>query len=164
MEMVILRGFVGWIPRKPFTRNALQQLRHGEAAATARLRVRRHQRRRDGLRRLGGARSPGATRPMVETSARTMVHGRMAHGGVVPVVASMVTVAGDFEAGEENGRDDEQDPGDDDNPRREPVEPVGLDRCRRWHSGVSGDRGRPCWGFRCFTHNSNDARATDSAG
>jgi hypothetical protein len=30
-------------------------------------------------------------------------------------------MAGDAEAGEENGRDDEQDPGHDHNPRREPV-------------------------------------------
>ncbi len=86
-----------------------------------RLRVCRSQRRCNGPGRLRRAHGTGATMPTVETSARPMVHGRMAHGGVVPVVASMVAVAGDFEAGEENGRDDEQDPGDDHDPRREPV-------------------------------------------
>ena len=51
----------------------------------------------------------------------------MAWPVLVPVVmASVVAVAGDFEAGEENGRDDEQDSGDDHNPRREPVEPIGF--------------------------------------
>lgn len=164
MVVRILRGFVGWTPQKPFTRNGFQQLRHGRAAATARLRVCRSQRRCNGPGRLRRAHGTGATMPTVETSARPMVHGRMAHGGVVPVVASMVTVAGDFEAGEENGRDDEQDPGDDHDPRREPVQPIGLDRCRRWHSGGSGDRSRPGWGFRCFTHTPNDPWATDSGG
>lgn len=161
MVIVILRGIVGWIPPKPFTRNGLQQLRHSEATATARLRVCRSQRRCNGPGGLRGAQSTGATMPTVETRARTMVHGRMAHGGVVPVVASMVTVAGDFEAGEENGRDDEQDPGHDHYPCREPVQPIGFDRYRRWGSG---DRGRPGWGFRCFAHTSNDAWATDSGG
>ena len=165
MVVVILRGFVGWIPRKPFIRNGLQQLWHGEPATTARLRMRRSQRRCNGPGGLRGAQSTGATMPTVETRARTMVHGRVAHGGVVPVVVSMVTVAGDFEAGKENGRDDEQDPGYDHNPRREPVQPIGFDdRCRRWRNGVSGDRGRPGWGFRCLTHTPNDARATDSGG
>jgi hypothetical protein len=49
----------------------------------------------------------------VETSARAAVmHATWAHGvgGVlVPVMASVVVVPGEFEAGEENGRDDEQD-------------------------------------------------------
>src|ERR1700733_4845096 len=126
----------------------------------------RSQRRREGPGRLRRARRAGATMPTVETKARTVavVHGRMAHGGVVPVVASMVTVAGDLEAGEETGRSDEQDPAHDHYPRREPVQPIGLDKCRRWHSGVSVDRGRPGWGFRCFTHTPNDARASDSGG
>jgi hypothetical protein len=81
------------------------------------------------------------------------MHATWAHGVggvVVPVVASVVTlVAGDLEAGEENGRDDEQDAGDDYNPRREPVEPVGFSYLRRW---CGGDRSRPGWDFRCFTH------------
>ena len=84
--------------------------------------------------------------------AVAVVHASCAHGVVLPpiVVASVVTVvAGNLEAGEEDGRDDEQDPGDDHNPRREPVEPIrfgGLD------CGVGGDRSRPGWDFRCFTH------------
>jgi hypothetical protein len=85
-------------------------------------------------------------------SARAVVHATWAHGvgAVVPVMASVVAVvAGDPEAGEENGRDDEQDASDDHNPRREPVEPVRFSRLRRMRSG---DRSRPGWGFRCFTH------------
>jgi hypothetical protein len=90
----------------------------------------------------------------VETSARAaaVMHATWAHGvgGVlVPVMASVVVVAGEFEAGEENGRDDEQDAGDDHNPRREPVEPIGFDRHGRW---LGGDGGRPGWDIRCFTH------------
>jgi hypothetical protein len=51
-----------------------------------------------------------------------MVH---THGVVVVMVASVVTiVARDAEAGKENGRDDEHDPGDDHNPRCEPVKPI----------------------------------------
>jgi hypothetical protein len=99
--------------------------------------------------------------PTVETRARTVMHGRMAHAGVVPMVVAMVTVAGDFEAGEENGRDDKQDPGHDHNPRREPIEPIRFNRRGRW---LGRDGRRPGWGFRCFTHTSNDAGATDSGG
>jgi hypothetical protein len=80
------------------------------------------------------------------------MHATRAHGvgGVlVPVMASVVVVAGEFEAGEENGRDDEQDAGDDHNPRREPVEPIRFNRHGRW---LGGDGGRPGWDFRCFTH------------
>jgi hypothetical protein len=81
-----------------------------------------------------------------------VVHATRPHsvGAVVPVMASVVTVvARDLEAGEENGRDDEQDAGDDYYPRREPVEPIrfsGFGRMR------GGDRSRPGWDFRCFTH------------
>jgi hypothetical protein len=79
-------------------------------------------------------------------------HARLAHGVVLRpvVVASVVTMmACDLEAGEENGRDDEQDPGDNHNPRREPVEPVRFSWLDRWRGG---NRGRPGWDFRCFTH------------
>ena len=89
----------------------------------------------------------------METSARTAVmHATRAHGVggmLVPVMASVVVVAGQFEAGEENTHDDEQDAGDDHNPRREPVEPIRFNRLCRMRGG---DRGRPGWGFRCFTH------------
>ena len=124
------------------------------------LRVRRSQRRSDGLRRLRGSqagRTPRTARPIVEVSPRAaaVVHAPWAHGVVLPhvVVASVVMVmAGDLEAGEENGRGDEQDAGDDHNPRREPVEPIRFDWLSRWHCGVSGDRSRPGWCIRCFTH------------
>ena len=89
----------------------------------------------------------------METSARAAVmHATWAHGvgGVlVPVMASVVVVPGEFEAGKENGRDDEKDAGDDHNPRREPVEPIRFSRLRRMRGR---DRSRPGWDFRCFTH------------
>jgi hypothetical protein len=67
---------------------------------------------------------------------------------VVPVMAVVTVVARDAEAGEENRRDDEQDPGDDHNPRSKPVEPIRLSRGSwRWC-----DRGRCGGGFRKFTH------------
>ena len=84
----------------------------------------------------------------IQPPAVVVVHA-LAHGMVPPVVASVVTKVGDFEAGEEDGRDDEQDPGDDHNPRREPVEPIRFNRHGRW---LGGDGGRPGWDFRCFTH------------
>jgi hypothetical protein len=89
----------------------------------------------------------------VETGAWALVmHATWAHcvGAVVPVVTSVVAVvAGNLEAGEENGRDDEQDAGDDHNPRRESIEPIRFNRLSRVRSG---DRSRPGWDFRCFTH------------
>jgi hypothetical protein len=47
-------------------------------------------------------------RPTVESSPLlvVVVHA-LTHGVVPPVVASVVTKVGDFEAGEEDGRDDE---------------------------------------------------------
>jgi hypothetical protein len=90
----------------------------------------------------------------VETSplAVAVLHAAGAHGVVLPhvVVASVVMVmACDLEAGEEDGRDDEQDAGDDHNPRGEPVEPIRFGWLSRWRGG---DRSRPGWCFRCFTH------------
>jgi hypothetical protein len=64
---------------------------------------------------------------VVEAGTVAMVHATGTHGVVLrPVVmASVVTVvAGNLEAGEEDGHGDEQDPGDDHNPCREPVEPI----------------------------------------
>ena len=58
----------------------------------------------------------------MESSALTVVvwYGLLAHGVVVPVmVASVMTEVGDFEAGEEDGRDDEDDAGHDRHPRGE---------------------------------------------
>ena len=49
------------------------------------------------------------------------------HRVLLVVVAAMVTgVLAEREAGEENDRDDEHDPGDDGDPRRELEDPVGL--------------------------------------
>jgi hypothetical protein len=143
LAVVILRGFrVLALPRKSLTRNGYRKYP---------LRLRRSQRRSDGLRRLCG---PQAARPTGEARPRNVVHARLAHGVVVPVVvASVVTkVARDAEAGEENSRDDEQDPGDDHNPRCEPVQPIRFGWLSRWHCGVGGDRSRRGWCFRCFTH------------
>lgn len=81
-----------------------------------------------------------------------MVRAARAHGVVLPrvVVASVVVVmAGDLETGEEDGRGDKDDAGDDDHPRRETVEPIRFDYLILWRGG---DRSRPGWCFRCFTH------------
>lgn len=87
------------------------------------LRVRRSNRRCDGLRRLRRAGPAGRTGTTVEARSRPAVHTRLDHGVLLPVVSVVpaAVMAGDAEAGEENGRDDEQDPGHDHNPRREPV-------------------------------------------
>jgi hypothetical protein len=114
-----------------------------------RLRVRRSQR---GGYRLRHVRRSRTAEPTVESSALTVVvrYGLLAHGVVVPVmVASVMTEVGDFEAGEEDGRDDEDDAGHDHHPRGESVEPIGFDRHNRW---LGGDGGRPGWDFRCFAH------------
>lgn len=96
----------------------------------------------------------GAASTAVEAGphAVAVVHPARAHGVVLrPVlVASVVTVvARNLEAGEEDGHGDEQDPGDDHNPCREPVEPIRFDYVSRW---CGGDRGRCGWCFVCFTH------------
>jgi hypothetical protein len=87
--------------------------------------------------------SPGAV---------TVVHARWPHGVVLlPIlVAAVVTVmSGDLEAGEKDGRDDENDAGDNHNPRSESVEPIRFDYLSR---RCGGDGGRRRWCFRCFTH------------
>jgi len=139
LTVVILGCFrVVALPRKTFTRKGLPQGPLG---------VRRSQGRSDGLRRLRGSQAGGtalAARP------GTMVHALLAHGvGVPVVVAAVVMVARNLEAGEENCRDDEHDPGDDHDPRCEPVEPIRFDWLSRWRAG---DRSRRGWCFRCFTH------------
>jgi hypothetical protein len=77
-------------------------------------------------------------------------HAARAHGVMLRpvVVASVVMVARNLEAGEEDGHGDEKDPGDDHNPRREPVQPVRFSDFSR----CGGDRSRPGWVFWCFTH------------
>jgi hypothetical protein len=96
----------------------------------------------------------------------------MEHHRVVLVVtvmeAAMARVLAESEAGEEDHRDDEHDPGDDGNPGRELEDPGGLvyvyhlGGCqrRRFCCGSSPH----CWGFRCFTHETNDAWVNSSYG
>src|SRR5271156_57245 len=74
---------------------------------------------------------------------------------VVPpvVMASVMPQVGDLEAGEEDAQNDEHDAGDDPDPSRESVEPIGFDRRGR---RLCGDCVRCCWGVRCFAHTRND--------
>lgn len=117
------------------------------------LRVRRGQRRRDGLRRLRWSQAGGTPRPAGPLvgaccwAVAVVTHGVM----LLPVVvaAVMPVVSGDLEAGEEDGQSDEDDAGDDHNPRGKPVEPIGLDYLSPWRRR---DRSRRSWCFRCFTH------------
>jgi hypothetical protein len=94
--------------------------------------------------------------PALESSALAVVvravWALLAHRVLVvpPVVmAPVVSDVGDLEAGEEDGRDDEDDAGNNDNPRCQSVEPIWFDRHGRW---LTGDGGRPGWDFRCFAH------------
>jgi hypothetical protein len=90
---------------------------------------------------------------------------------VVLVVVMAAVVPSGFaepEAGEEDDRDDEHDPGDDGNPRRELEDLGGLVDVWRW--GCRLGRRRSCgrsprsWGFRCFTHETHDAGVNNSYG
>jgi len=65
------------------------------------------------------------------------------------VVAAVMAEVRNLEAGEENAQDDEHDAGDNHDPRRQSVEPVGFYRHGR---RLCGDGGRPGWGFWCFAH------------
>lgn len=99
--------------------------------------------------------------PVVEAGAlAVLVRTLLAHRVVVPpvVMAVVMSQVGDFEAGKEDAQDDEHDAGDDHDPGRESVEPIGFDRHGR---RLSGDCGRCCWGVRCFTHTRNDPGLTD---
>lgn len=76
----------------------------------------------------------------------------MAHGVLVVhavVMAAVMAEVRNLEAGEENAQDDEHDAGDDHDPSRQSVEPVGFYRHGR---RLGGDGGRPGWDFRCFAH------------
>ena len=147
MTMVVLGRFgVCELSRKMFARRELHP--------PLRLRVSRSERRSYRLRHVRRSR---AAEPSVEFSALTVVMvsavgAWLAHGvlGVPPVVmAPVMTKVGDFEAGEEDGRDDEHDAGDDHNPRCESVEPIRFVGHGRW---LGGDGGRPGWDFWCFAH------------
>ena len=122
------------------------------------LRARRSSGRRDGLRRLAGSGDGTGASSSLGTAGTALVEHRVV---VMPMMVPVVIVTGDPEAGEENGRDDEQDPGHNHDPCRQPVEPIRLNRRSRWRSA---DLGRPGGCFRCFTHASNDAVPTTSAG
>jgi hypothetical protein len=75
-------------------------------------------------------------------------------------VVTVVVVPEDYGAGKKDDRQDENDPGDNHNPRRGRVEPGRLGsrrRCRWWRGCGNGSRlGR---GFGCFTHALNIAQA-----
>ena len=123
-----------------------------------------------------GARTHGRRRTLRDCrrsattrATRAAVAGRMHEHGVVLVVTVMETAAmtgmlAEPEAGEEDDRDDEDDPGDDGNPRRELEDPGGpvyhLDWRRRRRCCCSCSL--HCWGFRCFTHETHDARVNRS--
>ena len=126
--------------------------RAGDGSEIDGLRVRRSQRRSDGCGRLRGSRAgrtPRAARSAVEVGPLAVGRAVVSHGVLLPVVMAsvMTVVAGDLETGEEDAHCDEHDAGDDHDPRRESVEPIGFDRHSRW---LGGDGSRP--GFRCFTH------------
>lgn len=127
------------------------------------------QSRSDGLRRLAGAstgtRAARTAWPARQDGPRSALMTRPAlveHGGVgmaVMVAAMVAVVGGDPEAGEEDGRDDEQDPGHDHHPSRQSEQPIRFNRPGRWRGP---GRGRCGWGVRCFTHATNHARANNS--
>jgi hypothetical protein len=127
------------------------------------LRTCRSSRRRQRRRWLPGAGRDGTRAAGPGSTARALVHATLVeHGGVMLVVevVATVTVVGEHRTGEEDHRDDEYDPGDDRDPSRDPVEPIGLENRRfRW---CCGGRSPPGVGFRNFTHASNDAASTAS--
>jgi hypothetical protein len=109
------------------------------------LRAGRSRGRSDGLRRLSGARCAGAGTALGTARSALVEH----RGVVTPVMVPVVTMPGDPEAGEENGCDDEQDPGHNHDPCRQPEEPIWLGRRSGWRCCDRGPRG---WCFRCLTH------------
>jgi hypothetical protein len=133
--------------------------RAGDSDDSDGLRVRRSQRRSDGLRRLrrptdvvvSTAWTAGQTVVEAGSLAVALMHTARSHRVMLrPVVMAVVVVmAGDLEAREEDAHRDEHDARDDDDPRREPVEPIRFDRRGRW---LSSDCGRPGWVFWCFAH------------
>jgi hypothetical protein len=84
-----------------------------------------------------------------------MMHHRVV---LVPVMTVTATVVAKRHAGEEDDRDDEDDPGDDRYPRGGFEHLGGLvDRgFARWRWCYRGGSPRG-WGFRKFTHETNDA-------
>jgi hypothetical protein len=107
----------------------------------------------------------GTTEPLVEAGAlavvialAVVVRTTLAHRVVVPpVVMAVMPQVGDLEAGKEDAQDDEHDAGDDPDPSRESVEPIGFDRHGR---RLCGHCVRCCWGVRCFAHTRNDPGLT----
>ena len=100
----------------------------------------------------------GTAEPLVEAGAlAVVVRTALAHRVVVPPVMAVMSQVGDLEAGKEDAQDDEHNAGDDPDPSRESVEPIGFDRHDR---RLCGDCGRCCWGVRCFAHTRNDPGLT----
>lgn len=140
----------------------------------------RRARRSDGRRNLAGPRSARrhgrrSTRLLVRAgpsrtarAARAAESVRMHHRVwlvVVAVVAMVPAGLTEHEAGEEDDRDDEHGPGGDGNVGRcleDPRGPVDDDRLCRRRCGCG--RGPHSGGFRCFTHETNDARVNSGSG
>ncbi len=131
--------------------------RQRNLSGTAGAGARTHRRRRT----LRDCRWSAAARATV---AVRMHHHRVVHVVTVMEAAAMTRMLTESEAGEEDDRDDEYDPGDDGNPRRELEDPGGpvdhLGRRRRWWCCCSCSL--HCWGFRCFTHETHDAWVNNS--
>src|SRR5262249_1093857 len=72
----------------------------------------------------------------------------------VVMTAVVMAITEDHGAGEEDDRQDEDDPGNDHHPRRGRVDLRRLDHLRWWGRR---DRRRLCCAFRCFTHALNTA-------
>lgn len=90
-----------------------------------------------------------------------MMHGRR----VVLVVVVMTAMVSERHSGKEDDGDDEDEPRDDGNPGRGEEDLGGLVDVWRRFSGRrrgSGGRGPRSWGFRCFTHETHDARDNSS--
>jgi len=104
---------------------------------------------------------PRAIRPGVlpPSAVRTPGSAWLEHHAVVMAVIAVSANAHDHGAGEEDGGEDENDPGDDHYPCCGHVDPGGLDwlvRRRRWRRSYGGGLwGR--WGFRCVAHALNTA-------
>ena len=88
----------------------------------------------------------------------------MLHVVTVVEAATVTGMLAESEAGEEDDRDDEHDPGDDGNPCRELEDLGGLVYHLGWGHGrrCCCSCSLHCWGFRCFTHETDDACVNNS--
>lgn len=155
-----------------------QEKKAGAARLLVRRRRARASRRSGARRRLSGAAGTTRSEPRRRTSRSARPHGREAratrrkaprsatprrwsagseHAGMVTMLVTAVAAAQDHGAGKEDGRQDEDDAGDDHYPRRGGVQPRRLCALpgrwrRRWCSG-DGCR-RSGWRFCYFAHSS----------